>query len=70
MTDIGSWGQGQAKYKTECPDENMCERKLWATARYRHMCKGVEVCKSYIVFSRKRERINGVQEVMGKHQVD
>lgn len=69
MTGLGSWGQGQVKRKTECPGESICERKLWVTARYRHICKR-EVCKSYIAFTRKRERISGFQETAGKHQVD
>lgn len=69
MRGLGSWGQGQVKYKAECPGESTCERKLWVTARYRHTCKR-EVLKSYIAFTRKRERISGFQEVTGKHQVE
>lgn len=72
MTGIGSWWQGQAKHKTECTSESMCERKLWETAGYRHICNRGEVGRSYIAYTRTYKRVSGVaaQGVLDKYLID
>jgi len=69
MTGIESWWQGQAKHKIECSSESICEKKLWGTAGYRHICKRRGVGKSYIAYTRKYKRVSGfvVPGVMDKY---